>query len=285
MSCFAYFSLVFIICGLLLGCRMPEIASPDEIGKMQDVVEVSDYYDSQCYFLFGKTRPVTARLHNRCRDPEKIKAIMEVVRNIKVNPHPYLIAIEGIDSHLRFRDKSGRVLCLEYFLSRYGKTINGCQYIDKSGDLYDAMQRAGFVGPPIPEPSGWGVAIGPTKRIQILQNVVEIDRYDCDYRNCKNYYEALASSNAKIVKVCTDQDKIALVMEAVRKLDASSKWKSSKDVSVVLSFKSKYGHSFGMILSFVGGKEIEGLDFTDKTGVLYDALQNAGFVGPPLPEP
>jgi hypothetical protein len=259
---------------------MPEMASPEEIGKMQEVVEVSDYYDSQYFLLFGKMRPVGARLNNQCRDPEKIKAIIEAVGKVKVEPDGILI---GTQNHLSFRDKSGRILCLDYSEGPEKKIV-GSHYIDKSGVLYDAMQNAGFVGPPVYRRPGECYVAETTKRIQILKDIVKIERYDYDYSNFKYYHEAIGTDNLRFFKVCTDPNKIALIMEAIKKLDVSFKWKYPQKITGHLRFKTKSDHVFGMILSFIGGKEIEGMDFTDKTGVLYDALQNAGLIEPPTPK-
>jgi hypothetical protein len=54
-------------------------------------------------------------------------------------------------SHLCFKNKSDQLLCVGFFIGNE-KWVAGWDYSDSSGELYDALQDAGFVEPLSPEP-------------------------------------------------------------------------------------------------------------------------------------
>jgi hypothetical protein len=129
--------------------RNMEMVPAERIQQIQNVVEVSAYNDTRKYEEWsGKIRPFKAKLYARCTDPDKIAAIMKAIRKLDVSYD----RLPFFSSHLCFKNKSSRLLCMGFNIGNE-KFVAGWDYADKSGELYDALQNAGFVGPPSPEPA------------------------------------------------------------------------------------------------------------------------------------
>lgn len=126
-----------------------EKVSAKQVIEMKDIMEIRSYYAWRFRELFGKTRLLEAELCAKCTDPDKIKAIVAAVRNVDTSKD-YLLAVTN---YLCFKDKSGRFLCIGFSAGhgKQGKTVMSSGYIDETGALYDALQNAGLVGPPLTE--------------------------------------------------------------------------------------------------------------------------------------
>jgi hypothetical protein len=128
--------------------RNMEMVPAERIQQIQNVVEVSAYNALKYEEWSGKIRPFKVKLYARCTDADKIAAIMEAIRKLDVSYD----RLPFFPSHLCFRNKSSRLLCMGFFIGNE-KWVAGWDYSDSSGELYDALQNAGFVGPPSPEPA------------------------------------------------------------------------------------------------------------------------------------
>jgi hypothetical protein len=128
--------------------RNMEMVPAERIQQIQNVVEVSAYNALKYEEWSGKIRPFKVKLYARCTDADKIAAIMEAIRKLDVSYD----RLPFFPSHLCFRNKSSRLLCMGFSIGNE-KTVMGWDYIDSSGELYDALQDAGFVGPPSSEPA------------------------------------------------------------------------------------------------------------------------------------
>jgi hypothetical protein len=164
-----------------------------------------------------------------------------------------------------FKDKTGNVLCTNIEREDY-KTLHGRDYKDETGKLNDALQMVMSGCDDLRKPCP-----AVMTEIQKIDNVIEISVwYYHDFKNGNEFH------NIEKVKSTPDKQKIKDIMAIVKKLKISHFTDTAPES--LICFEVPNGKLVCTYFDVHTPKETYGVDFDDKTGELYDALQAAGLI-------
>jgi hypothetical protein len=237
-----------------------------EIQKMANIVEIS-IWDCGGFNEAGECTPMTK--WSGTSNQQKISEIMNVVSQLKITPH--MGSLSG--TMICFKDKKGNFLCTCYGYES-DKILYGTDYRDETGKLFKALESAGL----------WDIEATIGGKKSKITTMAEIQKMDDAKEISMWYYWEIKSSTEieglKKAAFTTDRQKIADIMSLVKELKIAHITDTAPES--LICFEDPNNKTFCIYLGPGPRKEIYGLDYQDKTGKLYDALQSAGF---PLPEP
>ena len=108
------------------------------IQHMKNVTEIS-MWDFKG--VDDNDRPVGMTLWKKISDQNSISNIMSAVKNAEIDPYTVVGAV--CDCLICFKDPDGRLYCTSIGIDS-DKVVYGWAYIDRSGQLYDALNAAGL---------------------------------------------------------------------------------------------------------------------------------------------